>query len=143
MIYQTSYPAFFDALTPQCSTITFNPLIDTSPLLTTAVRSKMNSIQAELNTMIAFWIANVNAKYSNTFSPIIYVDQDEDYTQHRFCNKDTTEPDSDNSNCWFFPLRGAGNPPAISDYAAIDPNTCEAEAGDLWDGSTEAEESGF
>lgn len=96
----------------------------------------MNSIGAELNTMIAFWIANVNAKYSNTFSPIIFVDQDEDYTQHRFCNKDTTEPDSSNPNNWFFPIRGAGNPPTVSDYAAVDPRTCEDAAGDdfqsLW-----------
>ena len=96
----------------------------------------MNSIQAELNTMIAFWIANVNVKYSDTFSPIIYVDQDEDYTQHRFCNKDTTEPVFNNPNCWFFPIRGAGNPLTVSDYDAVDPDTCEAAAGDdfraLW-----------
>ncbi|KAG4426169.1 hypothetical protein IFR04_000635 [Cadophora malorum] len=136
MIYQTAYPAFFDALTPQCNSISFNPLIDGSPLLTSALREKMNSIQAELNTMIAFWIANVNVKYSDTFSPIIYVDQDEDYTQHRFCNKDTTEPVFNNPNCWFFPIRGAGNPPTVSDYDAVDPGTCEAAAGDdfraLW-----------
>jgi hypothetical protein len=79
--------------------------------------------------MIAYYIAHVNRKYqsaSGGVSPIVFVDQDEDYNGHRFCNKDIFEPDTTTLNTYFYHIKDA---PFImanaSDFAGVNTATCD------------------
>jgi hypothetical protein len=50
VVYQTSYPAFFDSETDQCDKAVFNPIrVATKPLIKKSLRRKINLLTAEVN----------------------------------------------------------------------------------------------
>lgn len=137
MVYQTAYPSFFESYTTQCNDAIFLPII--GPKLSQSLRGSLNQLGQELNTMIAYFIANINHEQRTTLERIgdfiVFADQGERYAGHRFCRAGVTEPDRNNPETWFFNLRsnadtatafGGSNPTGpASAYQAIDPNSCQ------------------
>jgi len=85
--------------------------------------------------MVAFWITHMNQQYDNLDwpnnpSPIYFVDQDTEYTGHRFCKNGVTEPDTTHPDTWFFHMKNAELGAKTSDFAGVDINTCLTTAGD-------------
>lgn len=110
LIYQTSYPPFFDSWTTQCNNVKFSIVPGTriGVRLTTDLRSSLNQLGQELNAVLAYWIDLVNydeaqnnpsLKYTDL---IKFADQDQRYNGHRFCTEGVTEPDRNNPNTFFF-----------------------------------------
>ncbi|KAL9109640.1 MAG: hypothetical protein Q9227_005677 [Pyrenula ochraceoflavens] len=112
LLYQTSYPPFFESWTTQCNGVRFAPGL--GALLTQALRDKLNLLGQELNAVLAAWIDQQNyirSSYiigaippANTPWFMKFSNQDEFYNNHRFCRQDVTEPDRNNPQTWFFNL---------------------------------------
>ena len=162
-LYQTAYPSFFELWTTQCDNARFwKGLHAAPPYITQEKRGKMNQLGQELNTMLAYYVANVNrqtrySKPGHGISPplpdfMVFADQGERYSGHRFCRQDVVEPDRDNQDTWFFNWHSNADPgnPArqsvathttssgtvaaqnhsvvlgpASEYKAVDLNSCE------------------
>lgn len=106
-IFQTSYPPFFDSWTGQCNSARFIPGLGAR--LTNALRDQLNILGQELNAALAFWIDDENGAFgairpSTGIDTLRFANQDEMYSQHRFCRDDVQEPDRNNPNTWFFNL---------------------------------------
>ena len=137
LVYQTAYPSFFESYTTQRNSAGFLPVIG-GPSLTQDLRSSLNQLGQEVNTMLAYYIANINqqqAQSRDIFAGFMaFADQGKRYAEHRFCRDGVTEPDHNNPNTWFFNL--GSDPDAVtvfggnestgpaSAYSAIDPNSC-------------------
>lgn len=68
----------------------------------------------------------------NNTSPIYFVDQDAEYTGHRFCREGVNEPDTENVDTWFFNTKSTQMGAKASDFAGMDAQTCLATAGDRY-----------
>jgi lysophospholipase L1-like esterase len=136
LVYQTAYPSFFESYTTQCDSVGFVPYIG-GPTVTQALRSTLNQLGQELNTMLAYYIANINydQRADHTIADFMqFADQGERYAGHRFCREGVTEPDRNNPNTWFFnllsnpdtttPFGGTDTLGPASDYIVVDPNSC-------------------
>jgi lysophospholipase L1-like esterase len=145
-VYQTAYPSFFESYTTQCDDVTFNPYVDAGSYITQDLRSSLNQLGQELNTLLAYFIANANQQLRIGRSPhttaphiadfIVFSDQGERFAGHRMCRDGVMEPDINNPDTWFFNFgsnadtviaSGETNPlgPA-SDYTVVDPNSCNS-----------------
>ena len=61
LVYQTAYPSFFESYTEQCDGVNFRPPgIPNGPKITRDIRTKLNQLTQELNTLVAYMIADIN-----------------------------------------------------------------------------------
>jgi len=109
------------------------------PALTQSLRSNLNQLGQELNTLLAYYIANINQQQRgnrDTWADfMVFADQGERYAGHRFCRDGVTEPDRNNPDTWFFNYGSNADTATTvfggnlslglaSNYTATDPNSC-------------------
>ncbi|RMZ73071.1 esterase [Pyrenophora seminiperda CCB06] len=100
-LYVTGYPAFWNADTDACDKVSFKlncPHNYVLPL-TKERRRKMNELHALLNTKIKATIDNWP-----THADLFYVNVNDKFNGHRFCEEGVQEPSYRNPNTWFYPL---------------------------------------
>lgn len=91
-LFVLGYARFFDAESEQCNHVSFS-VINPANVLSNKLRRTMNSLVDLLNDVI-----QGSAEANNA----VYIDIDELFEGHRFCQNGTTEPRPDNSDTWFF-----------------------------------------
>lgn len=165
-VYVTSYTGFFNADpgNTQCDDVTFwywrpgksGDHVENRVYLDVNVRSELNDLVNQLNTMLSSSVSQVIAD-TNT-ARIHFIDISPQFDGHRWCEPNIQEPDSDTAQTWFFlsawidrPPPPADDPDELSAQDAADlaviqangnqinipnPSICEASLGDnpdLWD----------
>lgn len=109
-ITMTGYARFFDADTPECDDMSFGVWLGGGwrrPKLTRELRGQMNALVVAVNAKIRDTVAVVNAKFST--DKILFVDHDELWDGHRFCEPGVAEPDYAREDTWFFLVGGSDN----------------------------------
>ncbi len=77
VLYQTAYPSFFDDFTVLCNSISFSPVGNfAGPNLPQALRSQLNGLGQELNTMLNVFIDSYNGAHAvNGIDAVRFADQ--------------------------------------------------------------------
>ncbi|KAJ2983584.1 hypothetical protein NUW58_g6227 [Xylaria curta] len=105
-ITMTGYARFFDELTDQCDNASFGVWWG-GPKLTKKLRSDMNALVLTVNAKLRKTINAINSGF--TKEKVIFVDYDDAFDGHRFCEPNVTEPDYQRSDTWFFFVGGPDN----------------------------------
>ena len=103
-LYVLGYPQFFERNSDQCSNTCFQfgvPQCSEEAKLTVAHRDRLNDLVIDLDQTIEAQVKAVTPKGKGS---ITYVDVDQWYQGHRFCEPGVTEPDYNNPNIWFYPF---------------------------------------
>jgi lysophospholipase L1-like esterase len=90
----TGYAMFFNEKTDACDTVTFSKT-SREQFLTRQLRRELNQLVRMLNHVIRSTSEAVGAEYVNI---------DEMFEGHRFCEYGVSEPDNSRSDTWFFNL---------------------------------------
>ncbi|KAI0460323.1 SGNH hydrolase [Xylaria acuta] len=102
----TGYARFFNELTDGCDDMSFGVWWD-GPRLTKKLRSEMNALVLTVNAKLRKTIDAINADFTN--DKVIFVDYDNAFDGHRFCEPNATEPDYERVDTWFFLVGGPDN----------------------------------
>ncbi|KAJ8121278.1 hypothetical protein ONZ43_g2228 [Nemania bipapillata] len=105
-ITMTGYARFFNELTDGCDNMSFGVWWD-GPRLTKALRSEMNALVLTVNTKLRKTIDAINSDF--TKDKVIFIDYDDAFDGHRFCEVNVTEPDYERTDTWFFLVGGPDN----------------------------------
>lgn len=131
----TGYARFFNELTDDCDNRSFG-VWWRGPRLKRSLRRRMNRMVLSVNDKIRKSVHEINADFLNP--RVFFVDYDDAFEGHRFCEHNITEPDYANNNTWFFLVGGidngqahqglraplAGNEALHLDSPLLDPRTC-------------------
>lgn len=120
----TGYARFFNDETPECDDSSFG-IWWRGPKLKRALRRRMNDMVRAVNSKIRRSVDAVNAEF--TSPKVRFVDYDDAFEGHRFCEPGVVEPDYQRNETWFFLVRGPDNAdddvPAGSDWYMNDAGT--------------------
>ncbi|KAH7041273.1 SGNH hydrolase-type esterase domain-containing protein [Microdochium trichocladiopsis] len=105
-ITMTGYARFFDATTEACDDMSFGVWWN-GPRLTRELRARMNDLVLAVNNKIRYTVGLINAKFST--DKVLFVDHDDLWDGHRFCESGVVEPDYERGDTWFFLVGGADN----------------------------------
>lgn len=116
-LYVTAYPQFFNSETTQCNNVQFNAGLmglvvpcagNTSSSyrrtilpLTQDRRAKMKTLTDNLNDKIKAAVDRARGGWNGR---ITFVDPNDNYDGHRFCDEGLTEPSYRNPDIWFYPF---------------------------------------
>lgn len=105
------------------------------PKLRKELRARMNAMVRSVNEKIELTVAKINSRF--TKARVLFVDYDEEFDGHRFCEPGVTEPDFQRNDTWFFLVggpdnarnetraRGSPQTATISPHSElVDPQTC-------------------
>ncbi|KAL1903509.1 hypothetical protein Sste5346_000136 [Sporothrix stenoceras] len=119
-IVVTGYARFFNAETDLCDSASMSVwwhygnatgvpdnATDTT-YLTKGLRRRMNGLVAGTNRKLKAIVDSVNARYGNA-PHVLFVDYDDAFEGHRFCEPDVVEPDYTRDATWFFLVGGTDN----------------------------------
>jgi SAGA-associated factor 73 len=130
----TGYARFFNQDTPECDDYSLG-MWWRGPKLERKLRRRMNKMVRDVNGRIRQAIDTINAGF---MAPrVIYVDYDDAFEGHRFCEPGVKEPDYTRNETWFFHVGALDNdgssnpqpePPLPPDSPLIDPDQCMAMA---------------
>ncbi|KAI4158060.1 MAG: hypothetical protein LQ342_007790 [Letrouitia transgressa] len=95
-VFVTGYAKFFNQERTQCNDVDFKPPWNPLPAqkLTVERRTAMNDLALALNKALSAAVDGFKDK------GVFYVDYDNDFNDHRFCDRD--EPAPDDPDTWFF-----------------------------------------
>ncbi|GFF57063.1 mutanase [Aspergillus udagawae] len=107
----TGYTGFFNHDTTDCDKSTFHYLwagykppsdwpLDRIVYLTTSLRTELNGLVGQLNSVIESAVQDANSELGST--KIHYVDVQPNFDRHRWCEQGTHEPDASAPNTYFF-----------------------------------------
>ncbi|KAL8896606.1 MAG: hypothetical protein Q9207_007639 [Kuettlingeria erythrocarpa] len=99
-VYVTGYAQFFNEQTPQCNRVSFRPKwlpLARKEYLTMEKRRALNAIARDLNAALATAVERASMDAPNR---VFFVDYDEQFEGHRFCDRD--EPNPQDPDTWFF-----------------------------------------
>ncbi|KAI1742496.1 SGNH hydrolase [Xylaria scruposa] len=122
----TGYARFFNELTDGCDEMSFGVWWN-GPRLTKKLRSEMNALVLTVNAKIHKTINAINADF--TEDKLLFVDYDNAFDGHRFCEPNVTEPDYGRADTWFFLVGGPDNarngtqPQRLSDVKTLSPTS--------------------
>ncbi|KAI8949481.1 SGNH hydrolase [Xylaria longipes] len=122
----TGYARFFNELTDGCDDMSFGVWWD-GPRLTKKLRAKMNALVLTVNAKLRKTINAINADFTN--DKVMFVDYDNAFDGHRFCELNVTEPDYERADTWFFLVGGSDNarngtqPRRLSDIKTLSPTS--------------------
>lgn len=122
----TGYARFFNELTDGCDDMSFGMWWN-GPRLTKKLRSDMNALVLTVNAKLRKTINAINSDF--TRDKVIFVDFDDAFEGHRFCEPNVTEPDYERVDTWFFLVGGPDNarngtqPQRLSDTRALSPTS--------------------
>ncbi|MCJ1252740.1 hypothetical protein MMC24_000546 [Lignoscripta atroalba] len=101
-LFVTGYAYFFNSETTQCNDVTFSYFTRKKPVkLTQELRRELNALTEELNQKIKSVVDGNDGA--------IFVDYNEKFKDHRYCEEGVKEIDADNPDIWFFHLNTKGN----------------------------------
>lgn len=135
----TGYARFFNEETTACDDRSFG-IWWRGPKLKQKLRRRMNKMVLAVNDKIRKSVDAVNAGFAK--EKVFFVDYDEAFEGHRFCEPNVTEPDYGRNETWFFLVGGDDNAedttpeqPRFSEgdllpptSPLIDPTVCMGEA---------------
>jgi len=100
------YPRFFSVETDDCDSKSMNfwPLTTERHLLSQQHRRNLNDLTNEINHVIEVAVNDTNA--ASLFQQIFFVDINDSFEGHRFCEPGVNEPDNTTPGTWFFLLNG-------------------------------------
>ncbi|OTB04954.1 hypothetical protein M426DRAFT_11045 [Hypoxylon sp. CI-4A] len=102
----TGYARFFNDVTDECDNMSFGVWWN-GPKLKKDLRSSMNAMVLTVNAKIRKTVEQINSKF--TKDKVIFVDYDEEFDGHRFCEEGVKEPDYGRMDTWFFLVGGQDN----------------------------------
>ncbi|KND92643.1 SAGA-associated factor 73, partial [Tolypocladium ophioglossoides CBS 100239] len=105
-IVVTGYAHFFNAETAECDECSFG-VWWRGPKLERKLRQRMNRMVVEVNNKIRSSVDEINAGF--TEPRVMFVDYDDAFEGHRFCEPNVTEPDYGRNDTWFFLVGGQDN----------------------------------
>lgn len=101
-LYMTGYAAFWNNETTPCNNVSFN-FWETKPEdranLTQELRTSMNDMLGDLNAEISAAVKRANNHDER--KPVVFVDYNDAFSGHRYCEEGMKEPDPDNEDRWF------------------------------------------
>ncbi|KAL8716869.1 MAG: hypothetical protein Q9225_005829 [Loekoesia sp. 1 TL-2023] len=110
-VFVTGYAQFFNEQTLQCNGVSLKPRW--SPFarqyLTIELRQTLNRIARDLNTALRTAVMGASVGAPNR---VFFVDYDEQFNGHRFCDRE--EPNPDDPDTWFFTF--GSNEATIGDF---------------------------
>lgn len=134
----TGYARFFNDVTDDCDGRSFG-IWWQGPKLKKELRLGMNALILTVNAKIRKTVDSINSKF--TKDKLVFVDYDDEFDGHRFCEEGVVEPDYERQDSWFFLVGGPDNarnstqPKRVSrletlssDSALVDPSSCLAPA---------------
>ncbi len=106
----TGYARFFNDRTDACDEASLG-VWRGGPRLEKSLRLRMNALISAVNAKIRLTVDEVNARFSREGARdrVFFVDYDEAFGGHRFCEEDVAEPDYDRGDTWFFLVGGPDN----------------------------------
>jgi hypothetical protein len=130
----TGYARFFNADTDECDDYSFG-MWWRGPKLERKLRQRMNDMVVDVNNKIRRSVDAINAAFAEP--RVLFVDYDEAFEGHRFCEPGVVEPDYARNETWFFLVGGLDNNPSAEksvlvaedallppDSPLIDPENC-------------------
>lgn len=131
----TGYAQFFNEHTEDCDERSFG-VWWRGPKLKRELRHRMNQMVLSVNDKIKRSVVSINADF--TEPRVMFVDYDDAFDGHRFCEPNVTEPDYSRNETWFFLVGGQDNhhgfqsqisglkshEPLPPNSPLIDPDTC-------------------
>ncbi|KAI3337449.1 SGNH hydrolase [Xylariaceae sp. AK1471] len=125
-ITMTGYARFFNELTDECDNLSLGFWWH-GPPLTKELRSSMNALVLTVNAKLRETINSINSRF--TKDKVVFVDYDDEFEGHRFCEPNVREPDYGRSDTWFFLAGGPDNarngtqPQPLSDIKTLSPTS--------------------
>ena len=112
-LFFVGYPGFFNSDQDDCEQVTFSiwnphhseqPQSDLSATwLHKDLRLALNTLVAEVNALISKSVEAVNrVRETSSAQNVTFIDPNPVYNSHRFCEKNTREPDSHRNQTYFF-----------------------------------------
>jgi hypothetical protein len=126
IVLQQLYPGFFNDETDWCDGQTMGIFPGYRPLLTKALRHKLNRLAESVRDQMKKTIENYVPPYPMNGNRLFYLDEFDylHYPGHRFCEPDIEE--LDNPNIWFFTIGGHYSPTITAQQLLdrYDPDGC-------------------
>ncbi|KAH7313275.1 SGNH hydrolase-type esterase domain-containing protein [Stachybotrys elegans] len=107
----TGYARFFNEHTDECDDCSFG-VWWRGPKLKKDLRKRMNEMVLSVNDKIKRSIDSINNDFLEP--KVFFVDYDEEFEGHRFCEPGVIEPDYARNDTWFFLVGGEDNWPAAA-----------------------------
>ncbi|KAI1772477.1 SGNH hydrolase [Hypoxylon cercidicola] len=95
----TGYARFFNDVTDACDDMSFG-IWWNGPKLKKDLRSKMNAMVLTVNAKIRKTVDSINSRFVK--DKLVFIDYDEGFDGHRFCEEGVAEPDYGRADTWFF-----------------------------------------
>ena len=102
----TGYARFFNDETDDCDDYSFG-IWWKGPKLKKEMRQRMNNLVVAVNGKIRRSVDLINSRFSKT--KVLFVDYDDKFNGHRFCEPNVTEPAYNRTDTWFFLVGGEDN----------------------------------
>ncbi|KAK1243074.1 hypothetical protein MKX07_003702 [Trichoderma sp. CBMAI-0711] len=122
----TGYARFFNADTDECDDYSFG-MWWRGPKLERKLRQRMNDMVVDVNNKIRHSVDVINAAFAEP--RVLFVDYDDAFEGHRFCEPGVVEPDYARNETWFFLVGGLDNNPSAekpvlgAQYALLPPES--------------------
>lgn len=116
----TGYARFFNAETKECDDYSLG-MWWRGPKLKQDLRRKMNRMVTNVNRRIEQAISVINEAF--TEPRVLFVDYDDAFDGHRFCEPNVVEPDYMRNNTWFFLVGGEDNDGSTMPHDPLPPNS--------------------
>lgn len=104
----TGYARFFDADTPGCDDMSLGVWYG-GPKLSRDIRGRMNALVDAANDKLRRTVEEADARFRGTRSRVLFVDYDDLFEGHRFCEEGVLEPAYNRTDSWFFLVGGPDN----------------------------------
>ncbi|KAL6808607.1 SGNH hydrolase [Trichoderma camerunense] len=127
----TGYARFFNADTEECDDYSLG-MWWRGPKLKRELRQRMNDMVVDVNNKIRRSVDAINAAFAEP--RVLFVDYDDAFEGHRFCEPGVIEPDYARNETWFFlvggldntetPVLGASDALLPLDSPLVDPVNC-------------------
>ncbi|KAL6786441.1 esterase [Trichoderma sp. SZMC 28012] len=102
----TGYARFFNADTEECDDYSLG-MWWRGPKLKRELRQRMNDMVVDVNNKIRRSVDAINAAFAEP--RVLFVDYDDAFEGHRFCEPGVVEPDYARNETWFFLVGGLDN----------------------------------
>ncbi|KAG8165856.1 hypothetical protein KVR01_004408 [Diaporthe batatas] len=104
----TGYARFFDADTPGCDDMSLGVWYG-GPRLSRDIRGRMNALVEAANDKLRRTVEEAAARFRGPRPRVLFVDYDDLFAGHRFCEDGVLEPAYNRTDSWFFLVGGPDN----------------------------------
>lgn len=104
----TGYARFFDANTTECDDMSLGVWYG-GPKLSQDIRSRMNELVDAANAKLRRTVDQVEGQFRGPRPRVMFVDYDDLFEGHRFCEPGVLEPAYNRTDSWFFLVGGPDN----------------------------------